>query len=148
MRRKEILAAYKITFEMLDADNNDEISSEELFKAMNLAGLKLSKADAQNMVQGADQDEDQLINYHEFISVMDRAATKKTTKTWQSAYKKFITVQFENPESELSDMEEISSSEEEEEEELLRRRKKKGRSKSKERRTTRTIVKSNEGIVK
>jgi hypothetical protein len=147
MRRKDVLAAYKSTFELLDADNNNEISSEELFKAMNLAGLKMSKTDAQKMVHSADQDEDQLISYHEFISIMDSAAKTKSTKTWQSAYKKFITEQFENPESELSDVEEASSSEEEEEEELDRKRKKKGRSKSKGRRTSSTTVKSNQGTI-
>ena len=43
MTRKETLAAYKQTFDLLDADNNGEVSCEELYKAMNISGLKMSK---------------------------------------------------------------------------------------------------------
>jgi len=61
---KELRAAFKV----FDADNSGNISVEELRKAMETYGEKLTTAQAQDLVNIADTNKDGVIDINEFVA--------------------------------------------------------------------------------
>eukprot|EP01090_Pellita_catalonica_P005538 TRINITY_DN1560_c0_g1_i1.p1 TRINITY_DN1560_c0_g1~~TRINITY_DN1560_c0_g1_i1.p1 ORF type:complete len:158 (+),score=44.73 TRINITY_DN1560_c0_g1_i1:43-516(+) len=60
----------KATFKAFDIDGNGFITTQELRKAMEDAGEKLTDKEVQNMIDQADKDGDGQVNFDEFLRMM------------------------------------------------------------------------------
>ncbi|KAK4519486.1 uncharacterized protein ATC70_009722 [Mucor velutinosus] len=57
-------------FDMLDTDNDGQLTGEDLKRGVSLFGNSVTEADVEEMMASADVDGDGLINYEEFLKVM------------------------------------------------------------------------------
>ncbi|CAO3620452.1 unnamed protein product [Mucor fragilis] len=57
-------------FEMLDTDNDGQLTGEDLKRGVSLFGNSVTETDVEEMMASADVDGDGLINYEEFLKVM------------------------------------------------------------------------------
>ncbi|KAI9249707.1 hypothetical protein BDA99DRAFT_523410 [Phascolomyces articulosus] len=60
----------KEAFDAFDRDGNGVINSEELLAMMQQLGDRITKEEAEKMIQEADHDQDGVINFHEFSLMM------------------------------------------------------------------------------
>ena len=63
---KELLAAFKV----FDKDGNGKISHTELKQVMDDLGENMTEKEIDTMIKDADTDDDGMVNYQEFLSMM------------------------------------------------------------------------------
>ena len=81
---------YRAAFLKLDEDGSLTISVEELFVAMRTIGLRLKISDIAEMIGEGDTNNDDELDFDEFVQVMEAAKNLRSSKAWISAYEKFV----------------------------------------------------------
>ena len=84
------LERYRAAFLKLDEDGSLAISVEELFVAMRAIGLRLKISDVAEMIGEGDTNNDDELDFDEFVKVMEAAKNLRSSKAWISAYGKFV----------------------------------------------------------
>ena len=67
---KELEAEIKTAFEMFDEDNSGSIDRNELKKVMLALGLEITNEEVDKFIQAVDKDNNNLIDYNEFMCLI------------------------------------------------------------------------------
>ena len=81
---------YRLAFQKIDSNNNGSIDCDELGAAMRSKGLTIKVSQLLTMVAEGDLDDNKLLNFDEFVGVMEAARSFRSSKAWVTAYDKFV----------------------------------------------------------
>ena len=84
------LERYRLAFAKLDTDGSGAIDVDELHAAMRKHGLKLSLTEVNTMISEGDDNDDMELDYDEFVALMEKARSFRSSKAWTNAYDKFV----------------------------------------------------------
>ena len=84
------LERYRLAFAKLDTNQSNTLDVAEIHAAMRTIGLKCSISNVLDMIAEGDEDDDNELDFDEFVKLMELARTFKTSKAWVSAYDKFV----------------------------------------------------------
>ncbi|KAM7198708.1 hypothetical protein V8F20_006023 [Naviculisporaceae sp. PSN 640] len=84
------IAQFKEVFDVFDKDGTGDITAEELGHVMKELGLNPSKTELQDLLAEADENNDGVINFEEFLNLMSqRVGDTDTEQELISAFKVF-----------------------------------------------------------